>query len=106
MGNKCEYPYGSHMGQIWGNPNGKHMKMPIWVYYGVNLGVPKWETNVNAHMGILWEHPGQTQIGNKCEHPYGSHMGQTWGNPNGKYMKMPIWVKYGDNLGNPGEKHV
>ena len=54
----------------------------------VNLGKPKWETNVNAHLGILSVKPGQTKIGNKCEYQYGSHMGQTWGNPNGKFNSI------------------
>ena len=59
MGNHvpCQPTWNPH---AWANPYKTH----IMNYYGVNMGEPKWETNVNAHMGVLWDKPGETQMGN------------------------------------------
>ena len=81
MWNISKCPYGSNMGTSWADPCGKHIKMPIWVTPGNNLGKPVWETYVRAPMGISWDQPGQTHVGNMC--------------------KCPLCVSYGNNLGKP-----
>ena len=67
-----------------------HVQVPIWAYYGVNLGKPKWKTIVNAHMVIIWEQPGEpkweinvnTRMGKpNWETNVNAHMGLLWDKP-------------------------
>ena len=96
---ECPYDYQNKRGKNKINV-GNICKCPwIWVTYGTNLGRPMWKTNVNAHMGSIWEQPGHTHVGNICKCPYEYQKGATWANPHVKHKQMPIWVKYGNKLG-------
>ena len=69
VGNLCKCPYGFFMGSTWGHPNGKHIRTPIWVIHGTNLGETKWEIYQSAHMGqlLVCEQSGQTLVGKMCK---------------------------------------